>query len=339
VIKNSEHFVYMENQFFITATNDRQKPIKNKIGAAIVERIIRAARSEQKWKMIVIMPAIPAFAGDLRNDDALSTRAIMEFQYNSINRGGDSIYETIARAGYNPMEYIRFYNLRNYDRINSSAAMDRAEQISGVKYEDARKQFDEQVGGGFGNDGTLQSRGLDDTQSRDPYPGQPQYNAGQAYGQPPTQAQYQPYHPSGSVPFPSPPQPEYPAELPGTGYQPPPPPSVPPPQQQEGYGEHPQYQGQNPLGQYQEAAQQVGGPLGSGRWDTVSECYMLNGEDIRNVPWEGSPEAEIDAFVTEELYIHSKVSPSLRTDCQVKSCITRLGFYSTLHLVLIYRYV
>jgi phospholipase D1/2 len=47
--------------------------------------------------------------------------------------------------------------------------------------------------------------------------------------------------------------------------------------------------------------------MGSGRWDTVAECYMLNGEDIRNVPWEGSEEAEIDAFVTEELYIHSKV--------------------------------
>jgi phospholipase D1/2 len=135
--------------------------------------------------MIVLMPAIPAFAGDLRDDDALSTRAIMEFQYNSINRGGDSIYETIARAGYNPMDYIRFYNLRNYDRINTSAAMQKAEQISGVKYEDARKQFDESHGG-FGDDSSSQSRGPDDVQSRDPYPGQPQYGQGQqTYGQTP----------------------------------------------------------------------------------------------------------------------------------------------------------
>jgi phospholipase D1/2 len=40
---------------------------------------------------------------------------------------------------------------------------------------------------------------------------------------------------------------------------------------------------------------------------------MLNGEDIRNVPWEGGNVAEIDAFVTEELYIHSKVSQSSLT--------------------------
>lgn len=74
--------------------------------------------------MFVMMPSVPAFAGDLKADDALGTRAIMEFQYNSINRGhGESIYEQIAKAGVNPMDYIRFYSLRNYDRINASGPL------------------------------------------------------------------------------------------------------------------------------------------------------------------------------------------------------------------------
>lgn len=34
---------------------------------------------------------------------------------------------------------------------------------------------------------------------------------------------------------------------------------------------------------------------------------MLNGPDIRSVPWDGDPQAELDAFVSEELYIHSKL--------------------------------
>jgi len=194
----------------------------------------------------------------------------MEFQYDSINRGGNSIYESIAREGFNPLNYIRFYNLRNYDRINSSGAMAQAEKASGVAYEDARKQYDEQHGGGFGGDGS--------SQSRDP--------------------QYQAYQPG-------------PYELPGSGSQPPQSYPPPPPIQQQGqttgYGEQPQYAGSNPLGQYQQAAQQIGGALSTGRWDSVAECYMLNGEDIRNVPWEGGNVPEIDAFVTEELYIHSKV--------------------------------
>lgn len=260
VIRNSQHFVYIENQFFITATSDKQRPIKNKIGAAIVERIVRAARNGEKYHMIINIPAIPAFAGDLKSDEALSTRAIMEFQYDSINRGGHSIMESIAREGYDPTLYIRFYNLRNYDRINASGAMAEAEQISGVSYEDARKQYDDAYGGGFGG-------------------GKSSHDPNASYGQASAYGQGDGYGVSA-------------------GYNP-----------DAGYGDRPQYSNNDPYYRYQQAAAQIGGRqgLGSGRWDTVSECYMLGGEDIRNVPWEGGNVDEIDSFVSEELYIHSKV--------------------------------
>ncbi|KAI9695732.1 MAG: hypothetical protein M1836_006098 [Candelina mexicana] len=227
VIQDSEHFIYIENQFFITATSDRQRPVKNKIGNAIVERILRAARAGEKYKVIVMMPAVPAFAGDLKDDSSLGTRAIMEFQYNSINRGGYSIMETIAKAGYEPTDYIRFYNLRNYDRINCGAPMREAEQRSGISYDNASQQYDNAIGAGYGDN-----------------------SHGQA-----------------------------------------------------GYGYDAQYQ------RYQQGVQQMGDRYGQGkgRWDSVSECYMLGGEDIRNVPWENGNLAEIDAFVSEELYIHSKI--------------------------------
>lgn len=231
VIRESRHFVYIENQFFITATSDAQKPVKNKIGAAIVERILRAARAGQKFKVIVLMPAVPAFAGDLRDDSSLRTRAIMEFQYNSINRGGYSIMEMIAKEGYNPEDYIRFYNLRNYDRINNSASMKDAEQKSGVSYEDARREHDNAV--------------------------------------------------------------ELPAVYPGD----------------RGGDDSSNPLAQQKYKQYQQATtgmnQRQG--LGSGRWDTVSECYMLSGTDIREVPWQTGDIPEIKAFVSEELYVHSKV--------------------------------
>ncbi|KAL2406426.1 hypothetical protein ABEF93_006403 [Exophiala dermatitidis] len=225
VIRNSQHFVYIENQFFITATGDKQKPVKNLVGQAIVERILRAARNGEKYKVIVVIPAVPAFAGDLRDDGSLGTRAIMEFQYFSINRGGNSIMEKIAEAGFNPMDYIRFYNLRNYDRINCGTTMKQAEQQSGVRYEDARRQHDDVMGAGYG--------------------------------------------PSG--------------ERTGATQM----------------SQATQYQ------QYQSPAQNMSSSPGS-RWDTVSECYMLGGQDIRSVPWDGPPEAELDAFVSEELYVHSK---------------------------------
>lgn len=36
--------------------------------------------------MTIVIPAIPGFAGDIKSDDAVGIRAIMNFQYKSINR-------------------------------------------------------------------------------------------------------------------------------------------------------------------------------------------------------------------------------------------------------------
>ncbi|PQE08275.1 hypothetical protein CJF31_00009535 [Rutstroemia sp. NJR-2017a BVV2] len=225
VIRNSQHFIYIENQFFITACKDEQYPVQNKIGAAIAERIIRAYQNGEAFKAIVCMPSVPAFAGDLHDDDALGTRAIMEYQYNSICRGGHSIMETVANAGVpDPTEYIRFYNLRNYDRINDNATMARAEEDSGVSYEAARKEHDDIVGAGYGGPGE---------------------ETGARWGR-----------------------------------------------------ENYDYE------QYQRAA-----PRDSDgeKNDTVSACILDNQAPLSSIPWTGAPEAEIDAFVSEELYIHTKL--------------------------------
>ena len=99
-------------QFFITATGDDQKPVSNKLGAAIVDRIVRAHENQENFHIIVVMPAVPAFPGDLKSDGALGTRAIMEFQYNSICRGGNSIIECVQRRGVEDWgRYLHFHNL------------------------------------------------------------------------------------------------------------------------------------------------------------------------------------------------------------------------------------
>lgn len=78
VIRNAQHYVYIENQFFITATGDQQSPIHNTVGRAIVEACVRAGKEGRKFRVIIIIPAIPGFAGDLRSNAATGTRAISE---------------------------------------------------------------------------------------------------------------------------------------------------------------------------------------------------------------------------------------------------------------------
>lgn len=118
MILDARHSIYMENQFFIAGGEDlKVERFHNKVGDAIVERILRAARAGEKFRVTVFIPALPGFPGDIQGDAAVSVRAIMNFQYKSINRGGKSILERILKAGFNPADFIQFFHLRSFDRI------------------------------------------------------------------------------------------------------------------------------------------------------------------------------------------------------------------------------
>ncbi|TDZ36575.1 Phospholipase D1 [Colletotrichum trifolii] len=150
IIRAAEHFVYIENQFFITATGDQQSPIHNTIGRAIVDAVVRAGKEGRKFRVIILIPAIPGFAGDLRDDAATGTRAIMDYQYKSICRGEHSIFEQVKAQGVDPRNHIFFFNLRSYDRLSRTSAVEKREKDTGVKYAEVqRAQAEEVMGAGI----------------------------------------------------------------------------------------------------------------------------------------------------------------------------------------------
>ncbi|KAI1109876.1 phospholipase D/nuclease [Nemania sp. NC0429] len=150
VIRNAQHYVYIENQFFITATGDQQSPVHNLIGKAIVDACVRAGREGRKFRVIIIIPAVPGFAGDLREDAAIGTRAIMDYQYKSICRGEHSIFEQIRAQGVDPTDHIFIFNLRSYDRLDKPPSFQKQEDESGVKYQEVqRAQAEEIMGSGI----------------------------------------------------------------------------------------------------------------------------------------------------------------------------------------------
>ncbi|KAH9940163.1 phospholipase D/nuclease [Epithele typhae] len=133
LICEAEHFIYIENQFFISNTQE-DGPVKNTIARAIVDRIVRAGKEGKKFMIVVVIPEVPGFAGQIKDESAVKT--IMAGQYRTMNRGGHSIYEEVRRAGYEPSDFIRFYHLRAYDRINApyDSFMKQIEERSGVTF-------------------------------------------------------------------------------------------------------------------------------------------------------------------------------------------------------------
>ncbi|KUM59095.1 hypothetical protein ACN42_g8043, partial [Penicillium freii] len=144
-IRNAQHYVYIENQFFITATGDQQRPIFNTIGRAIVDACVRAGKEGRKFRVIIVIPAIPGFAGDLRDNAALGTRAIMDYQYKSICRGEHSIFGQIEKEGIDPREHVFVFALRAYDRINKTPVLEDLEKQAGVTYQDIQRGIAETI--------------------------------------------------------------------------------------------------------------------------------------------------------------------------------------------------
>jgi phospholipase D1/2 len=114
LIGSAQHFVYIENQFFVSGL-EGDPYCSNRIANALVERIRRAADNHEKFRVMVVMPLLPAFPGRPDDKDAGSLRGVMHWQYRSISRGRHSIYHALVKElDDDPFKYIAFYGLRNH---------------------------------------------------------------------------------------------------------------------------------------------------------------------------------------------------------------------------------
>uniref|UniRef100_A0A8C5IVV1 Phospholipase n=1 Tax=Junco hyemalis TaxID=40217 RepID=A0A8C5IVV1_JUNHY len=116
VIENSKHYIYIENQFFISCADD--KVVWNKIGDAIAQRILKAHRENRRFRVYVVIPLLPGFEGDISTGGGNALQAIMHFNYRTMCRGENSILGQLkAEVGDKWINYISFCGLRTYAEL------------------------------------------------------------------------------------------------------------------------------------------------------------------------------------------------------------------------------
>ncbi|KAG9102619.1 Phospholipase D1 [Ceratobasidium sp. 370] len=116
-IQLSEHFVYIENQFFITSTTVNDVVVENRIGDALVNRIIRAHHDGVKWRACIVIPLLPGFTFPIDHGEASAVRLIMECQNRTISRGPNSIFARLRKEGIDPDDYISIFSLRGWGKL------------------------------------------------------------------------------------------------------------------------------------------------------------------------------------------------------------------------------
>ncbi|KAL2094910.1 hypothetical protein ACEWY4_009629 [Coilia grayii] len=118
-IKNSQHYIYIENQFFISCADGRS--VHNGIGDAIVERILRAHKEQKKYRVFVVVPLLPGFEGDISQGGGNSIQAILHYTYRTINRGEYSILARLKEQMQDEWtQYISLCGLRTHDKLCQS---------------------------------------------------------------------------------------------------------------------------------------------------------------------------------------------------------------------------
>ena len=115
MIQNAKNFIYIENQFFMSATAG--KVLKNRVGEALVNRVIKAHEQKEKFRILIFLPLVHAFEGDITDSKAAVIRIQMYWQYVTISRGESSIYESLKSKGITPEDYIQFYGLRTHAKM------------------------------------------------------------------------------------------------------------------------------------------------------------------------------------------------------------------------------
>uniref|UniRef100_A0A672HGB5 Phospholipase n=1 Tax=Salarias fasciatus TaxID=181472 RepID=A0A672HGB5_SALFA len=115
-IQSSQHFLYIENQFFISCADNRH--VFNKIGDTIAERIIKAYREGKRYRVYVVTPLLPGFEGDINTGGGSAIQAVMHFNYRTMNRGEHSIISQLKREmGDQWMNYISIAGLRTHAEL------------------------------------------------------------------------------------------------------------------------------------------------------------------------------------------------------------------------------
>ena len=128
LIENAKHYIYIENQFFVSKswTDEEKKKcnhsisdiVQNKIAYYLRKRIEKAYLNKENFRVYIFLPLLPGFAGE--PEESATLQIIVKHTYAGICRNyGLSLIEQLYKIMRNEWKnYIGFYSLRNHALVN-----------------------------------------------------------------------------------------------------------------------------------------------------------------------------------------------------------------------------
>lgn len=114
LISNSQRYIYIENQFFISSSCGLG--VENDIADLIFDRIVKAHREGAPFKVIVFIPLMPAFEANLEDQQGKVMQVQIGLQNLTIAKADKSLLRRLEAAAIPADNYVMFCSLRTWQQ-------------------------------------------------------------------------------------------------------------------------------------------------------------------------------------------------------------------------------
>ena len=126
VIKNAKHYIYIENQFFISSQPGLVMNVKNQIQSALADRIYRAYTENEEFHVMIVMPLKPEFGPEEWTSGTLNRlTGISYWNYATLYSGKSSLFNKLKEKKipvFFMSSYFSVYGLRTHGSLGKSLA-------------------------------------------------------------------------------------------------------------------------------------------------------------------------------------------------------------------------
>ncbi|KAL8119148.1 phospholipase D gamma 1-like [Apium graveolens] len=120
-IRAAQHFIYIENQYFIGSsfnwTSNRELGANNLIPMEIALKIANKIRAHERFAVYIVIPMWPE-----GNPTSAPTQAILYWQNKTMQMMYETIYKALVEVGledaFSPQDYLNFYCLGNREEFS-----------------------------------------------------------------------------------------------------------------------------------------------------------------------------------------------------------------------------